>query len=367
MEKTEVKGRMLEQDIAKGIAILLVIALHTLKLNGRAFTLLGGIFGFIMPFFFFMAGYNHRLGKFTYREILKRRAKQLLKPMLIYSVAITVIAGAYLMIVGKYTLADVGNDYLRMLLSPKCSSWVGVTSSGVLYKTIMFFWFIQMLFSASLIFYAVADYALKKASRFVSVTIGLLAVTMIFAHFDLHLPFYLLEAPAVAAMMLFGALFGQHKLLSPHAKGWVITINALAAYGIFLVLAMMFQGSGFIMGGFLWTKKLNEWEVLLSLVFSIVGSYAFVHACRCLVKTGPICKALVWCGNNSMRLLFLHGIVQLFVCEALGMEPFRMSMGSTESDFRTFYVLALELVFTILVILAIDFIKKLFKKKESAK
>lgn len=366
MEKTGPKERMPEQDIAKGIAILLVVALHTLKLNGTAFTLLGGIFGFIMPFFFFMAGYNHRVGKYTYKEIIKRRALQLVKPMITYSISLTVIAGAFLVLTGQYTIELVANDYLRMLLSPQCASWVGAVSGGVLYKTIMFFWFIQMLFAASLVFYAVADYALSKPSRFVSVTAGLTAVTMVFAHFDLHLPFYVLEAPAVAAMMLFGALFGQHKLLGRHAGGRIIAVNAAAAYGIFLALAAMFSGSGFIMGGYLWMSRLKEWDVLLSLVFSVAGSYAYVHACRCLVKTGPLGKALAWCGNNSMRLLFLHGIVQLFVCAALGMEPFRMSMRSEESDFRTFYVLALELLFTILVIFAMDFVKKLLSKKTAA-
>lgn len=366
MEKTVPKERMPEQDIAKGIAILLVVALHTLKLNGTAFTLLGGIFGFIMPFFFFMSGYNHRVGKYTYKEIIKRRAMQLLKPMAVYSIAITVIAGSFLVLTGQYTLGDAVNDYLRMLLSPQCASWVGIASSGVLYKTIMFFWFIEMLFAASLVFYAVADYALSKPSRFISVTTGLTALTMVFAHFDLHLPFYIFEAPAVAAMMLFGALFGQHKLLGRHAGGRIIAVNAVAAYGVFLTLAAMFSGSGFIMGGYLWTGRLKEWDVLLSLVFSVVGSYAFVHACRCLVKTGPLGKALAWCGNNSMRLLFLHGIVQLFVCAALGMEPFRMSMRSEESDPRTFWVLALELLFTILVIIVMDAVKKLTGKKKAA-
>ena len=59
------KPRMLEQDIAKGIAIILVLALHTLTLNRGIYNALGGVFGFIMPFFFFMAGYNHRPYRYT--------------------------------------------------------------------------------------------------------------------------------------------------------------------------------------------------------------------------------------------------------------------------------------------------------------
>ena len=352
------KARMPEQDIAKGIAILLVVALHTLTLRSEMFVLLGGLFGFIMPFFFFMAGYNHHPGKHSYREIIRRRAVQLLKPMLVYSIAITVIAGVYLVLTQQCRPGDVLNDYLRMLVSRPCAEWFGLAESGILFKTIMFFWFIQMLFVASLVFYAVVDYALTKASRFVSVVAGLMLVTMIFAHFDLHLPFYILEAPAIAAMMLCGALFGKYRLLSRHTKTRIITLNAVAAYGIFLVLARIFRGAGFIMGGSLWTSEMKEWNVLLSLVFSVVGSYAFVHACRCLVKTGPLGKALIWCGNHSMQLLFLHSIVQLFLCDALGLEPFRMSMRSEVNDYRTFYVLALEVLVTVLIILVMERLKK---------
>ena len=349
--------RMPEQDIAKGIAILLVIALHTLKLHQSIYVLLGGIFGFIMPFFFFMAGYNYHPGKYSYQEIVGRRVKQLLKPMLTYSVAITVIGGAYLTLSGQCTLRDVGSDYLAMLLSRDCAKWIGINETGLVFRTIMFFWFIQMLFAASLIFYAVVDYALAGATRFVSVVVGLTMLTMVFAHFDFHLPFYVCEAPAIAAMMLFGALFGQHGLLGRHAGRRILILNSVVAYGIFLVLATMFRGAGFIMGGMLWTEALGEWNVLLTLLFSIVGSYSFVHACRCLVKTGPLGKALTWCGINSMSLLFLHSIVQLFVCAVLKLEPFRMSMRSEENDFRTFYVFALEILFTVLVTLVIKRIK----------
>ena len=124
------------------------------------------------------------------------------------------------------------------------------------------------------------------------------------------------------------------------------------------------SGSGFISGGSMWDKSLKEWAVLLSAVFAIVGTYPFVHFCRCLVKTGVVGKAFAWCGNYSMQLLFIHGIVQLFICAILGLEPFRMSYFCDENDFRTFYVLALEIVASALVVIAIGYLKKLlFKKK----
>ncbi len=362
------KSRMLEQDIAKGIAILLVLALHTLTLNRNIYFVLGGVFGFIMPFFFFMAGYNHRPYRYTYREILKKRFKQIVIPFFIYSLSILVIGAVYYMIAQGYTVGDVALTYLNLLLQNAFCREVGIpVIGGGLSSCIMSFWFIQLLFMASLIFYAVVDYALEKGARLISITAGLLIFTMVFAHFDFHLPLYLAEAPAVAAIMLMGAFFGQKDLLSNKTRLLFIIINSVLAYGLFVVLAMMFRGSGFMAGGMLWDTRIHEWAVLLSFVFAIVGTYPFVHLCRLLTRTGIVCKALVWLGNRSMYLLFIHGIVQLYVCLVLQMEPFRMSFASDVNDFRTFYVFAIELVVSILIILLIELIKKARNNKRSKK
>ena len=362
------KGRMIEQDIAKGIAIILVIALHTLTLKSSIYNILGGIFGFIMPFYFFMAGYNHRPYRYTYKEILKRRFKQIIIPFFTYSISILIIAAIYYMACEGYTIKMVLMTYLNLLLSTSFCKQVGIEIiSGGLYNTIMVFWFIQMLFAASLIFYFVVDYALEKASRLISIIIGLLFITMLFGHFNFHLPFYLAEAPAIAAIMLLGAFFGQKELLSNKTKLSFIIMNSIISYALFIILAMLFKGSGFIAGGNLWDKRIYEWAVLLSFVFAIVGTYPFVHVCRLLRNVKFVSKGLAWCGNNSMPLLFIHGVVQLYICVILKIQPFRMSFSSNENDFRTFYVLALEILFSVLIIILISFIKKKIKNIKNKK
>ena len=359
------KPRMPEQDIAKGIAIILVMALHTLTLSKEIYHILGGLFGFIMPFYFFMAGYNHRPNRYTYKEIIRKRMKQIGIPFINYSISITLISGAYYMIAQGYTFKMVADSFLTLFLTRPFAASIGIKQTSGPYTCIMVGWFIIMLLMASLIFYAVVDYALSKPGRFISIFVGLLIITMIFGHFDITLPLHICEAPAVAAIMLMGALFGQNELLAPKLKRWIIVINCVASYGIYITLALMFRGSGFIMGGNMWDKSLKEWAVLLSAVFAIIGTYPFVHFCRLFVKTGFLCKALVWCGNYSLKLLFFHQVVQLYICAILGIEPFRMSIFNDESDFRTFYVLALEIAVSVLVILAIDFFKKLIKKKRN--
>ena len=348
-----VKPRMLEQDIAKGFAMILVIAMHTLTVTKGIYNALGGLFGFIMPFYFFMSGYNHRPYRYSYKEIIRKRIRQIGLPFITYSVSITLISGTYYMIAEGYTFKMVVNSYLTLILTRPFASSIGVSHMKGPYNCIMVGWFIIMLFMASLIFYAVVDFALSKAGRFISIFAGLLMITMVFAHFDLALPLHISEAPAVAAIMLTGALFGQKELLARKLKRWIIAVNCVVAYGLFILLALTFRSSGFIAGGSMWDKTLKEWAVLLSALYAIIGTYPFVHACRCLTKTGILCKALVWCGNNSLRLLFIHGVVQLFICAIIGLEPFRMSYMYDENDFRTLYLLALEIAVSVLVILTI--------------
>ena len=359
-------SRMVEQDVAKGIAMLLVIALHTLCLKKSVYSFMGGIFGFIMPFFFFLAGYTHRPYRFGYREIIRKRAKQILIPFLKYSFIIMVIAGAYYMIAEGYTLRMVAESYLVLLLSKPFSNVIGLQSANGLYSCVMVCWFLELIFTASFVFYAVVDYALAKASRLVSVLFGLVMVTMVFAHFDFHLPFFLCEAPAIAAIMLLGAFFGQKQLLGDGFKRRDVVLNSVVAYGVFVALALQFKQAGFMAGGFVWDKTLREWSLLLCVIYAVVGSYPFVHACKGLRRAGVVTRALVWCGNNSMLLLLLHQIVQLFLCVLLKMEPFRISLNSTVNDFRTLYLFVLEVLVTVLLILAIERVKKRFARKSGA-
>ena len=352
---------MPEQDIAKGIAILLVITFHTITLHKSIYILLSGLFGFVLPFFFFMAGYNHRPGRYTYRQVIRRRARQILLPSLLYFLVISVVGGAYYVLSGQLSIASVAETSLLQFLSRPLGTMLGLKAAHGMNNCLMMFWFIQMLFTASLIFYAVADHALSSGSRMISVTIGLIVVTMIFARFNLRLPFYLSGAPAVASIMLLGAFFGQQELLTNRRQSRrIILINALVAYAAFIVPAATFR-TGFLLGGAVWGSSYDtgrEWTVILCVLFAVAGSYPFVHFCRLLIHTGPLAKGLCWCGNHSMQLLFLHNVVQLLICAALGIEPFRDFISSEINDFRTLGVLALEVLVCVLLILAMEKLKK---------
>lgn len=355
----QARGRMVEQDIAKGIAILLVIALHCLTLKREYYLILAGLFGFLMPFFFFIAGYNYRPGKYTFKENVIKRTKQILPPFIIYLTVILFLAGIYYVSTGQYTAQDIFMLYLRVLLSRPLFQLLGLTLPSGINYTVMIFWFVQAFYVGSIVFFAVADWCLKDKKQFIIGLICLIAISMVFAHFDFKLPFFLSEAPAIAAMMLLGAFFGKHRLLHGDGnKKWII-INSIISYAAYIVLAAMFKGEGLLLGGNLWTDKLKEWGVPLTVLFSVIGSYPFVHFCRLFTKSEFLTKFFTWFGERSMTLLFIHQLVQLYVCALLGIQPFRMSLTSEINDPRTFLVYILVVAISSLFIIVKEKLKKL--------
>ena len=343
--------RMPEQDIAKGLAILLVIALHCLTLKKEYYMILAGLIGFLMPFFFFIAGYNYRSGKYTFKENVKRRSKQILPSYFIYLTGIIFLAGIYYLLTGQYTIKDILALYLRVLLTRPLFQLTGLTVPQGINSTVMIFWFIQALYVGSIIFFASADKCLEDNKKFIAGLVILTGISMIFAHFNIKLPFFLSEAPAIAAMMLLGAFSGKHHLLHGDGnKKWII-INSIISYCAYIILAVIFKGEGLLLGGNLWTDKLKEWGVPLTVIFSFIGSYPFVHFCRLFTKSEFLMKLLTWFGERSLYLLFIHQLIQLYVCALLGMEPFRMSIFSEINDFRTILSYILVVIFSSLFVI----------------
>ncbi len=86
-----VSGRMIEQDISKGIAILYVVLIHCIPMTENVDRVVRALFGMAMPVFFFFSGYNYKPSTLGYGQNIKKRAKQLFIPLLKYSLVVLAI------------------------------------------------------------------------------------------------------------------------------------------------------------------------------------------------------------------------------------------------------------------------------------
>ncbi|MCR5491752.1 MAG: acyltransferase family protein [Bacilli bacterium] len=357
------KKRMPEQDIAKGFAILLVTMMHILVVEKMAFAIAGGLFGFIMSLFFFLSGYNYKPGR-TYKENIIKRVKQVLIPFLIYMGIIVVAFTLYYTLSGQYTFAEAMQSYARSFLGIGFSNQIGLVAPSLdIYRSTMVCWFIIMLFMASLIFYAVVDIALKDAKRFISINAGLVVITMIFGFFNFSLPLYISDAPLIASIMLFGALFKKHDLFHLKSPWWTV-INSVVAYGIYILMALNFKGAGYIMGGRL-IRDYGAPEALITLLYSVIGTYAFLNFCKLIAKVKPLNFAFTWLGTNSVYILLLHQPVQLIVKEIMGYHPTASISTAEQTEWMSFAVWGITLAALIVYIILITFLKKKLKAKKA--
>ena len=116
--------RSAEQDIAKGLAILFVVFIHSTKLKSSTMDIVLTFAGYAMPFFFLMSGYYYKPGRRTWRQNVSKRLRQLL----IWDVPFTLMAG----ILGAYTLVNFCKLVANVKILGDGLSWCGRNSLSLM-------------------------------------------------------------------------------------------------------------------------------------------------------------------------------------------------------------------------------------------
>ena len=111
------KKRMLSQDIVKGLAILVVCQLHALQLTKEIFYPLVALFGFIMPVFMFLSGYNYHQKQVAPVILMKKRVGFILKVYLIWCFLMLAIMGPYFYFHKDGTISEILTSFAAHLLS----------------------------------------------------------------------------------------------------------------------------------------------------------------------------------------------------------------------------------------------------------
>ncbi len=304
------KHRMIEQDIGKGISILAVIMAHGIAFTAGVDTVLRALIGCAMPFFFFVSGLNYHPGKGSYMEIMRKRAKQLLLPLVKYTVAILIILTiAYYFIEGIESSVSLLKAFVGLWLTNPVAGWLGLPSIGSftgIQRVFEPYWFILYMFTAFAIFYAVADYALRDLKRFVSVVCGLMLVGILLDVFRIVLPWGIHVAPVLAAVLLMGAGFGTAKIYDSARHDKWETLNTVIAFAVMLSLGLCFPRAGQISGSGMVTKILGPAEVIYTVFYASVAAYYKLNFSKLLAGTGFFGKYLAWLGKNSLTIFSVH-------------------------------------------------------------
>jgi len=327
------KERSGAQDAAKGIMIIVMVLFHAylLVLPDRftalnTFNPIMAVLPYLMPVFFFYAGYNHKPSNRTFGQYVARRAKQLLIPMVVaFAISAIVISAMELAFhhddpVG--TLRTLGEAALYGAMSEPLVLLVGypdpMSANFELVLGLCIHWFLLALFVCSVFFFLLVKFTNKGLPNLVSVVGGLLLLGFVLGEFaGPYLPYSVNAYPVILALMLVGSYLKQKNFLDKELKTKkdiaLMAANAIVAEAI-VVGAVLFSNArfgSFLIGGLAGGKfdeHLRGIDAFVTLPFALLGVYALHAFCRLLVHIPALGFGLRWIGAHSALFYVFHPI-----------------------------------------------------------
>lgn len=332
-------GRMLSQDIAKGLCILSVILLHTLAMPVIVSTIIFSVFAFSLSFFFIISGYNYHGMKTSYWKTIWKRFKQLFIPFGCILLGCIIVFGTIGLIFYGATLKDIG---LNILESISGNETFAAINPNLIPNVKAFFipsWFLLFMFVGYVIFYAIADWSLKDNTHtFLSIGILLTITIGLYLPINLGVEFFVkaanfiafrmvLSAPFIAAQLILGAFLGKKKVFAPKEtkkqKGLTILFSLLAfviatTFELFFPLVGSFAG-GHLNGDLPFSLAFGIWEIPLTFVLGAFFTYYFMNFCHLIERIPLVSRWLIFNGQHSMEIYLVHYPLSILIRVIFGL------------------------------------------------
>lgn len=359
----EKNQRMVSQDIAKGIAILLVVLLHIIEVPNIIRIICGLLFGYAMPFFLFMTGYNYKNKGLTPWQNITKRLVQILRPFFVYTFLLGIIMSIHFVLNNEATVLECIRSYAGFLLSRWGTPYIGWDLPKILFQRVYGpLWFIQFLVPASVVFYLFVDKALVNKKNFLITIFALATVSCILIELGLVLPWGIQDAPAIAAIMIMGAWSHQDNRLfkEPSSKKWIY-INCFVCIATIGVIELTGNTAGYFPAGDI-SGVYGGFEVYITMLVALFGSYFLINFCKLLEKVKPVAKVYTWLGTHSLQILILHLPIAHLVIDAFGYQQMITEFPVAVDRISIDQVISFIVTMTILYIV-ITLIDKSKKKK----
>lgn len=260
-------------DIARGLAMLIVIEWHTLDFHSPYTD------GWVMPLFFVIMGVFYKQPD-SLRELLRKKVRNLIVPYLFFSVPSLII----LIINQPYV------EVLKKIVDPY-SNIHGVS------------WFIICTFVCYIICFYIHRY-IKKKALFVVVylIISVIGYTMGHTHimgYRLVLPFYVSTSMTVMGFIALGIIMRDKLLLSNNISKILLMVSC----ALYIIGVKFIPPSA---NSYIWN---NYDDSYFSLIFNgFVGSIFIINICHYL----PF--KISFLGKYSLLLLLIHPYVISLLC-----------------------------------------------------
>ena len=271
-------------DIAKGIAILCIIAGHmgNAAINNFVFT-------FHVPIFFLISGYFLK-NNTSVKGFIKKKYQQLIIPYMITCICI-IIGVSLTNIIKTHSLEYLVSDVKTWVIASLYGSGTIEYTSPFYMKQIGAIWFLLALFVALVIVRYLIDYKYGWLGILLLAYVGYKTSEMVW------LPFSIQAGMTSAMFVYLGWLFNKYKLFE-RAVSPVMT-GAAACIWLFSIL---FCGQFYIVQNYFG-------KGLFDIIGAVAGSYLVILFCKKIEqKTNRIAKILEFYGKNTLVILCMHAV-----------------------------------------------------------
>lgn len=187
-------------DIAKGIAILLMILGHT----SIPSIMSNFIWAFHMPLFFIASGWTTNWEKTDFRGFAKRKIRTLLVPFLVYSLVVLMIQ-----------ISQEWNNFNDWIYN----GWISLA-----------LWFIPVLFIGSL--FAKLIYSMKNKHLVLVCGFMFAVISGVLSFYKIQLPWTLSSVPLATFLIIVGTELKRFNSIIADSKLWHILLLFLVTAGI---------------------------------------------------------------------------------------------------------------------------------------
>lgn len=322
-------------DIAKGVAILLVIAGHLYPFGSLVRNI---IYSFHMPIFFILTGYTIKVNG-DEKQLLSRTLRDLKKIIVPYLLTTSIIKVLEMMYFNGQDPVTTMSNILPRLWFASGVSYQGYAALGML-------WFLPTLFWSKLLFRLV-NYKFPKKEDNLVIFLFLTILGLVISHHR--------WLPQNFDIVLVSTLFVCFGYLLKESK-WLFN----KYYMLTLVISFSFWCFVWQKGTFIELATRSYPQFALSFLGAIAGSISVFYLSKTMGEIQILKTVGTFLGRNSLIILLVHSVDYIWFSKG----PLQGVQMIESHIAKTVVYIAVDVAITFIVITVINQLKKLKKLKK---
>lgn len=275
------KTRLNYVDIARALAILSIVLIHSIAYSAHCYEIYRFVFMFSVPLFFILSGYTFNIKNTeTFWRFLKRKFVRIMIPYFVWAIIFLI---PYF-IFGTDSGAT-GSEFLNIIYG---------NGAGAALKQNTPLWFLPALFTTEILYYFVIKYLHRGKAKFVilpaAILIGFVSTLLLQ---KIYLPWGINSALQIGVFFYLGYIIKNQKI-----NWWQAIVIATAG-----VLAYIFNSKNNVV----WADYIY-YNYFLTLIAGAAFSILIIEFSKLINKN----KLLEYIGKNTMSILIFHKLVVYF-------------------------------------------------------